>query len=94
MTIGAYNPQMERSRTLTVYTGAQCSLCDTAKAQLDLLAPELGLSVEYRQIEGDTELEAAYRTEIPVGFLDGRKVFKYHVDEALLRRRAAAPSQR
>lgn len=78
------------ARLLTVYGAPECCLCDDAKAVLDRLAPELGLSVEHVDISGDEDLERAHRSEIPVGFLAGRKVFKYHVDEALLRRRAAA----
>jgi hypothetical protein len=52
------------------------------------LAPELGLEVRWVHIDGDADLEARWRREIPVGLLDGRKVFKYRVDETLLRRRA------
>jgi glutaredoxin len=78
---------------LTVYGAPDCCLCDDAKAALDRLAPELGLVVTHIDISGDSELEAAHRTEIPVGFMDGRKVFKYRVDESLLRRRAATQLQ-
>ena len=35
-------------------------------------------------ITGDPELEAAYREQIPVVFVAGRKAFKYHVDAAEL----------
>ena len=41
-------------------------------------------------ITGDPELEAAYREQIPVVFVAGRKAFKFHVDPAELRRRVAA----
>ncbi|MFN8121327.1 MAG: glutaredoxin family protein [Thermoleophilia bacterium] len=73
---------------LTVYTATGCCLCDDAREVLDRLAPELGIGVRWVHIDGDPELEARWRQEIPVGVLDGKKVFKYRVDEALLRRRA------
>ena len=73
---------------LTVYTAHGCCLCDEAREVLDRLAPELGLAVEWVYIDGVSELEAAWREELPAGMLDGRKVFKYRVDEDLLRRRA------
>lgn len=76
-------------RELVVYTASGCCLCDDARAVLDRLAPELGLDVQWVHIDGDAELERRWRQEIPVGLLDGRKVFKYRVDEPLLRRRAA-----
>jgi len=81
---------------LVVYTGAACHLCEVAKEKLERLAPELGLTVRYVTIDGDPELERAYRLQIPVGFLAGRKIFKYRVDEARLRRaaeRAHVPSR-
>lgn len=75
-------------RTLTVYGAAGCCLCDEAMAILEPLTHELGFELVYTAIDGDDALEAQWRDEIPVGILDGHKVFKYRVDEALLRRRA------
>ena len=42
---------------------------------------------------GDDELEAAYREQIPVVYVSGRKAFKYHVDVAELHRRLDAAEQ-
>jgi glutaredoxin len=75
---------------LTVYTAHGCCLCDDAREVLDRLGPELGLEVEWAYIDGVPELEAEWREQLPAGVLDGRKVFKYRVDEDLLRRRVAA----
>jgi len=80
---------VENGHTLTVYTAHGCCLCDDAKAVLDRLAPQLGLRVEWVHIDGDPALEGRWREQIPAGVLDGRKVFKYRVDEELLRRRLA-----
>lgn len=76
-------------RTLRVYTAHGCCLCDEARAVLDRLAPELGLEVAWIHIDGDPALEAEWREQLPAGVLAGRKVFKYRVDEDLLRRRVA-----
>lgn len=73
---------------LTVYTAAACCLCDDARALLDTHAPRLGLTVRYVDITGVDELERAHRSEIPVGYLGGRKLFKYVVDVEQLQRRA------
>lgn len=70
-----------------VYGASGCHLCEEAEALLRRLAPELGLDVHYVDISGDPDLEARYRPEIPVVFVDGRKAYKYRVDEADLRRR-------
>lgn len=74
--------------TLTVYSAPDCCLCDEAHAELDVIGPELGIDVVYVDISGDAKLEAAHRTELPVGYMDGRKVFKYHVNREQLARRA------
>lgn len=81
--------QTHDPRELVVYTAHGCCLCDEAREVLDELAPELGLDVSWVHIDGDPALEAAWREQIPAGVLAGRKVFKYRVDAALLRRRAA-----
>ncbi len=75
--------------SLDVYTAHGCCLCDDAREVLDQLGPELDLPVRWIHIDGDPALEAAWRTELPAGVLAGRKVFKYRVDEAMLRRRVA-----
>jgi len=75
---------------LIVYTAPECCLCDDAHSVLDELAPRIGLDVHWVDISGDPELEAEWRTQIPAGVLDGRKVFKYHVDPQLIERRVAS----
>ena len=80
---------MTAMETLTVYTAQGCCLCDDARALLDVLGPELGLPVSWVYIDGEPELEAAWREQIPAGVLAGRKLFKYRVDEQMLRRRVA-----
>ena len=57
-------------------------MCEEAKSILRKYPVEL----EEIDIEGDAQLLEKYREEIPVIFLDGRKLFKYRVDEKILRR--------
>ena len=75
--------------TVTLYGKPGCCLCDDAREVLDRLGPELDLPVSWIHIDGDPALEAAWREELPAGVLAGRKVFKYRVDEVMLRRRVA-----
>lgn len=81
---------MERHREpaprITLYTKADCELCCRAKATLLDLQDELGFVLDEIDITTSPPLSDAFREEIPVGYLDGRKVFKYRVDSALLRR--------
>jgi glutaredoxin len=75
-----------RGPCITLYTKSDCELCREAKATLLALRRELAFELEEVDITTDASLDAAFREAIPVGYLDGRKIFKYHVDPTLLRR--------
>lgn len=74
------------ARCITLYTKPDCPLCDEAKAALLALRDELAIDVHEVDITADPALYEAFREAIPVGFLNGQKLFKYRVDPALLRR--------
>jgi glutaredoxin len=73
-----------------VYSAAGCHLCEVAKALLERERETGGFDLVEVDITGDPELEAAYREQIPVVFVAGRKAFKYRVDPVELRRRLDA----
>ena len=73
-----------------VYSAPGCHLCELAKEILGREQQARGFELVEVDIAGDDELEAAYREQIPVVFVAGRKAFKYHVDVAELRRRLDA----
>ena len=75
---------------MAVYHGADCHLCERALAQVRALRDELRFELEEIAIDGDPELEAAYRELIPVVQIDGEPVFTYYVNEAAFRRRLEA----
>ncbi|MGH9521093.1 MAG: glutaredoxin family protein [Terriglobales bacterium] len=68
-------------REVTVYSRKQCHLCDEVKAQLRRL--DDGRLFRWHEIDIDTdpELRRLYNDEVPVVFIDGRKAFKYRMDE-------------
>jgi hypothetical protein len=71
---------------ITLYTKADCELCHEAKATLLALQAELGFELDEIDITTDPTLYDAFHVEIPVGYLDGRKLFKQRGDPAQLRR--------
>jgi hypothetical protein len=71
---------------IILYTKSDCELCHEAKTTLLSLQRELGFVLDEIDITSDPDLYDAFRVEIPVGYLDGRKLFKYRVDSTLLRR--------
>ena len=81
---------MASIRKITVFHGVGCHLCERALAQVRALREELGFELQEIAIDGNAELEAAYRELIPVVEIDGERVFTYYVHEAAFRRRLEA----
>lgn len=77
----------ERPIKVDIYSRPACHLCDEAKDVVERVQKRLAFEINVINIETDPELEAAYGTEIPVVLIDGRKVFKYRVDEAEFERK-------
>ncbi len=71
---------------LTLYTRADCHLCEEAKATLQPLLAEFGISLREVDVDTDPELRTRFGEEVPVLLLNGRKVAKYRVDVKRLRR--------
>lgn len=70
-----------------IYGKAGCCLCDEAKVVLERVQARVPFDLAYVDIAADPALLARWGTEIPVVFIDGRKAFKYRVDEAELVRK-------
>jgi Glutaredoxin-like domain (DUF836) len=71
-----------------------CHLCDEAKSVVREVCGRLALPWEQINIEEDAGLFELYQHEIPVLLLDGKKAFKYHIEEkglltVLTRKRAS-----
>ena len=66
---------------VVLYTKPGCCLCDTVKAQLGKLRAMRPFELREVNILEDGAAYAKFHEEIPVGFVNGRKAFKYHLDE-------------
>jgi glutaredoxin len=62
-----------------------CHLCDDARAVIDAVCADLGVSYEEVDITADDDLMREYGEEIPVTFVDGRQHDFWRVDAARLR---------
>ena len=74
---------------VVVYHAAGCHLCEKARGVVATLQDELGFELREVAIDGDPELEAAYREWLPVVEIDGRRRFTYHVQPDAFRRAVA-----
>lgn len=69
---------------IEIYSKKECHLCDEAKEKLREFASRFPLEIFEIDIEKDPEIFAKYQYEIPVVFLEGRKLFKFRIDDRKL----------
>jgi glutaredoxin len=70
--------------TVTLYGRDGCHLCDDARAALERVRARAPFALEEVDITTDDALHARYLERIPVIALDGRELFDFFVDEAVL----------
>jgi glutaredoxin len=73
---------MTNSVQVDIYSRPGCHLCDEAKEVIERVQRRVAFSLKIINIETNPDLEKQYGEQIPVVFVNGIKVFKYHVDEA------------
>jgi glutaredoxin len=71
--------------TITLLTRPGCHLCDEARAVIERVAAELGISWQERDITGSAEDLRAYSDMIPVTLIDGVQHDFWRVSEQRLR---------
>ncbi|HEX8954085.1 MAG TPA: glutaredoxin family protein [Polyangia bacterium] len=74
-------------KKLTLYSRVGCHLCDVMKEQIDKYAGRYAFTLDVVDIDRDDKLRAEYDWDVPVLFVDGEKIAKYRLDEAMLLRR-------
>jgi glutaredoxin len=72
---------------VVVYSKPDCCLCDEVKAQLGRLQKTHAFRWREVNILDDPAAFERFKEEIPVVFINGRKAFKYHLDEKEFLRR-------
>jgi glutaredoxin len=65
-----------------LYSRQGCHLCDEVKETLERLTHRASFTWREVDIDADDKLKQQFNTEVPVVFIDGRKAFKYHMDES------------
>jgi glutaredoxin len=75
---------------VVIYSKPGCHLCDVVKAQLERLRESIAFDLREVNILEDAASFEKFKEEIPVVFINGRKSFKYRLDERDFTRRAEA----
>ncbi|WP_110207857.1 glutaredoxin family protein [Nocardioides daejeonensis] len=70
---------------VTLYTRADCHLCDEARAIVRAVCAELGESFEEIDVDDAVGLPARYDDEVPVTLVDGKQHDFWRVDPQRLR---------
>jgi glutaredoxin len=69
------------SPEIIIYSKPDCCLCDVAKSKLLQLQRLHQFDLREVNILEDPAAYANFKEEIPVIFINGKKAFKYHLDE-------------
>lgn len=77
-------------REVVVYSRKGCHLCEIVKESIVKLHKRGGFTWREIDVDSDTEVRRLYNDEVPVVFIDGRKAFKYRMDEREFLRKLAA----
>ena len=76
----------EQPPGLVLYSKRDCHLCEVAKGVVRPLCDAVGVRLEEIDITDSPELLATYGEEVPVGYLNGEKVFKFRAHGGRVRR--------
>lgn len=80
---------MPEPRSVVVYSRKGCHLCEVVKESLTKLSRRGGFTWSEIDVDTNAELRRLFNDEVPVVFIDGRKAFKYHMDEQEFLRKLA-----
>ena len=81
---------MPDGRQVIVYSRKGCHLCEIVKETLSKLQRRGGFTWQEVDVDSDDQLRRQFTDEVPVVFIDGRKAFKYHLDEHEFLRKLAS----
>jgi glutaredoxin len=74
---------------VVLYTKPGCCLCDEVKLKLQALQQRQPFGLREINILENRETHERFKDEIPVVFINGKKAFKYHLDEGEFLKRLA-----
>jgi glutaredoxin len=71
---------------VTLFTAQGCSLCGPVRRRIEGVLAEIPFDFQEVDVTGVPELEAAYRSWLPVVEIDGERAFVYRLDQDEFRR--------
>jgi glutaredoxin len=80
---------MTPAHEVIVYSRKGCHLCEVVKGSLTKLERRGTFRWQEIDVDTDDDLRRQFTDEVPVVFINGRKAFKYHMDEQEFLRKLA-----
>jgi glutaredoxin len=74
-------PGMAQLADVILYTRKGCHLCEIVKESLIKLHKRGSFNWREIDVDSNSEVRRLYNDEVPVVFINGRKAFKYRMDE-------------
>jgi len=81
---------MQVSHDVLLYSRKGCHLCEIVKESLHKLERRGGFTWREIDVDSDEHLRRQFNDEVPVVFIDGRKAFKYRMNEQDFLRKLAS----
>jgi len=75
---------------VVLYSRKGCHLCEIVKESLVKLERHAGFTWREIDVDSDPEVRRRYTDEVPVVFINGRKAFKYRMNEREFLRKLAS----
>jgi glutaredoxin len=72
---------MPGDHEVIIYSRKGCHLCEIVKESLTKLARRGGFQWHDVDVDSSPDLHRQFSDEVPVVFINGRKAFKYRMDE-------------
>ncbi|HKT70218.1 MAG TPA: glutaredoxin family protein [Terriglobales bacterium] len=66
---------------VVLYSRRGCHLCEIVKESLSKLARQAQFSWQEIDVDSEESLRRQFTDEVPVVFINGKKAFKYRMDE-------------
>jgi len=84
-----YTLHMSALRHVIIYSRKGCHLCEIVKETVAKLHRRGGFTWKEVDVDSDEQLRRQFTDEVPVVFIDGRKAFKYRINEREFLRKLA-----
>lgn len=81
---------MPEPRNVVLYSRKGCHLCEVVKESLTKLARHGTFQWREIDVDSDDQIRRQFNDEVPVVFIDGKKAFKYRMDERDFLRRISS----